>query len=247
MCGHGKKESRLEIGWSTCYCKIKKGSLLLFFPVATLKMSLPEFKYSQIAPGSRIGFVGKRGCGKTQAMHAVLKAMVGQTDELFVFSPSYSTRDIMSGCLNVMGLDVSLLEKTLTKLEENREQIVQAHNIVVLDDICMNKEFLGSKALMSLLMNARVLRCTVLMSAQDLKSVPPYIRENWDFTFVFYEDNEKKRRMIQEYLFPSLQDSFDEVFDKHTEDYSAIVSQRSALSVPCFKLAARTDGVYGVA
>ena len=199
---------------------------------------LSEFSYDKIKLRSTVQFLGKRGSGKTHAMIELVEFMSDKFKMAFVFSPTETTRIFMRRCMPewcVFDLSIEALENVLEGMKaRNNSRKVRGEPmeewLVITDDCGMDKKFMNCKPLKDVFMNGRHIACTLFMTVQYIKSAEICLRSNQDYIFAFYEDNETIRKAIKLEYFSALKHDFENIFDKYTENYSAIVAVRTGNS-----------------
>jgi hypothetical protein len=196
---------------------------------------LGEFDYGKIKLGSTVQFLGKRHSGKTHAMFELMEFMSDKFKMAFAFSPTESTRIQLRKYMPhwcVFNLDLEVFENVVScmtdrnnKLERNLQP--KEEWLLIIDDCAMNRKFMKSQILSDLFFNGRHIACTLLMTVQYIKSAEIGLRSNQDFLFAYYEVNKNVRKSLKEEYFASLDDDFNTLFDKYTENYSALVAVRT--------------------
>lgn len=133
-------------------------------------------------------------------------------------------------------VDVSIVERVLIrqqlaaarylKRKENGERLNNPCSVLVMDD-CLSeaKNWINDKTIREVLMNGRHYKLVYILVMQSPLGVPPPIRENFDFCFIFGgapPNNYKKIMDNYAGAFPSVK-TFASVYPELTKDKAAMI------------------------
>lgn len=97
--------------------------------------------------------------------------------------------------------------------------------IMVLEDMLSDKKLFNKKIVRDLAMNGRHQNIFALLTCQYIKDLPPSIRSNIDYWFIFKEDNDKVRHELYD-MFAKVHlktySMFTEVMDQATADHRVL-------------------------
>lgn len=188
--------------------------------------------------------IGRRNTGKTTVIQHVMKANRNfLSDKIVVnakegFSKEYS-RSLASSAdkqeaspYGVTGIFEEFEDKIIKNVIHRTRSNNHKHTCLVLDDCIYDQNAWRSTPLQNIFMNGRHLRVMMLMAMQYPLGLPPKLRTNIDFVFLFRENNISNRKRIYENyagMFPTFE-LFCNMMDKYTQNNDALVLRNSSIS-----------------
>jgi hypothetical protein len=174
--------------------------------------------------------IGKRGVGKTQLAKEILLVLKNNNivENVILFA-NLSNANEYNGIL---------LQDQINKIKNelksgNIEQILkfQSNNItkpllLIFDDVIYSKALLqANKAFYELIYNARHYNIYTIFTIQYPLHLPPEIRVNIDFIFVFEDNFISSRKRIYEYYFGIIPQFklFDKIMSEYCKNYGILV------------------------
>ena len=116
------------------------------------------------------------------------------------------------------------LQQKFGKLKKN------FHPLIILDDCCYDKKILRTKLIREMFMNGRHRNVTLMVSVQYVMDMPPDLRSQIDYTFVFAEGNKVNREKLYKQFFGIFDNfkQFDKTLNTVTVDYQCLVSDKKS-------------------
>jgi hypothetical protein len=118
------------------------------------------------------------------------------------------------------------INKKMPGFSQNEERF-----IVVLDDCIetVRDEWTKDKTLGSFFTLGRHSKFVIIVVVHSIKSLPPMLRTNADFIFIYRTGNQQERKKIQDEFIPIFsKKEFSPVFEKYTDNYKCIVVNNTA-------------------
>lgn len=196
----------------------------------------------QIMPGATIEIIGKRASGKSNLLYEIMSETCHFFDYGMSYTPTQSSRQKMLATMPeqfVHPPDIPMLETFIRNVNVLYDKAIEQgkkpkNAYLICDDCAFDKQFMQSKPLNEVFLNGRNFNITCILVLQYLKNVGPALRQNADFVFVFWNNNEDVQRDIYKYWFSQMGSFklFKEVFEDCTVDYAVLVLdvRRSAVS-----------------
>lgn len=204
-----------------------------------MKLDLKKFDLKRVKDDSVVLFIGKRNTGKSFCL----------TDMLFhnrsipvgvVISPTESANRHFGKFVPGMLIHEEWDPEIVTRFVDRQKAVMNQLNeeqarygrtdidpraFIVLDDCLYDKGWQNDKNIRQLFMNGRHLKSMVCITMQYPLGVPPVLRTNVDYVFIFRENQVKNRERIYEQyagMFGSF-DAFSQVMNACTSDYKCLV------------------------
>ena len=117
-------------------------------------------------------------------------------------------------------------------LAERGTTNIDPRSFLIMDDCLYDTSWTRDRNIRYLFMNGRHIQTMVVISMQEPMGVPPSLRTNIDFTFIFRENIISNReKLYRQYagMFPDF-DSFCQVMNQCTENYECLVIDNMATS-----------------
>ena len=206
----------------------------------SMKLELKKFDPSTMYPNSCILMIGKRGVGKSQCMKDILSyhktipfsLVISPTEtanKFFSdFIPSFLIHDTYEPDLVQKFIDRQ--KKLTTKKKKEIEQFgtssIDNRALFVMDD-CMydSKSFANSTEIRNIFFNGRHFQVLYLLTLQHCLGIPPALRTNIDYVFLFRDNFKKNKEKLWDHyvgIIPTFH-LFEQIFDQITENYGVMV------------------------
>ncbi len=204
-----------------------------------MKLELKKFDPSTIKSDSVIVFIGKRNTGKSYCMKDILsyhkELPVG-----VVISPTEAANNFFEKFVpNMLIYDEyeptivkRFLERQITINKQKAIQEKKFHSsdidnraFLILDDCLYDKTWPTDKNIRSIFMNGRHYKIFFLITMQYCMGLPPVLRANIDYVFIFKNNIIKEREKIYNHYAGIFNDfsTFCAVMDNCTENYECVV------------------------
>lgn len=205
-----------------------------------MKLNLRKFDPSTIKPDSTVIFLGKRHTGKSFALKDILSyhkdlpigVVISPTEvankHFEKFIPKMLIHDEYDPNIvnKFLKRQVKLTEKINQDMERYGTTSTDGRAFLILDDCLYSaKDWVNNKDIRSIFMNGRHYKIFFLMTAQYPLGIPPTLRTNIDYVFIFREPVAKNQeRLYDAYAgcFPNLE-SFKQTLLQTTNDYECMV------------------------
>lgn len=204
-----------------------------------MKLELKKFDPTKIKSDSVVVFIGKRNTGKSYCMKDILSynrdIPVG-----VVVSPTERANGYFEKFIPKMliydDLDENIVSKFLTRqinitkdrkkeLEKHGSTTIDPRAFLILDDCMYNKAITKDKNIRCIFMNGRHYKIFLLITMQHGLGLPPDLRSNIDYVFIFRNNIVKEREKIYNHyagMFPTF-DVFNQVMNQCTENFECLV------------------------
>lgn len=204
-----------------------------------MKLELKKFDPSKIASDSVVVFIGKRNTGKSYCMKDVLNyhrdIPVG-----VVISPTERANGYFEKFIPKMLIYDECEEQTIKKFldrqinitTERKKELKKAGSsridpraFLILDDCLYDKRWINNINIRSIFMNGRHYKIFFLITMQYALGLPPVLRNNIDYIFIFRNNIIKEKQKIYDCyagMFPTFE-AFNQVMNQTTENYECMV------------------------
>jgi hypothetical protein len=204
-----------------------------------MKLELKKFDPSCIKSDSVIVFIGKRNTGKSYCMKDILSyhkdLPVG-----IVISPTEVANNYFEKFIpNMLIYDEyepaiikRFVERQININKQKNDQVkkfgtseIDNRAFLILDDCLYDKTWPTDKNIRSIFMNGRHYKIFFLITMQFCLGLPPILRANIDYVFIFKNNLIKEREKLFNHYAGVFNDfnTFCTVMDKCTEDYECLV------------------------
>lgn len=204
-----------------------------------MKLELKKFDPSTIKSDSVVVFIGKRNTGKSYCM----KDILSHHKELpvgIVISPTETANNYFEKFIpNMLIYDEyepaivkRFLERQVNINKQKNEQLkkygsseIDSRAFLILDDCLYDKSWPTDKNIRSIFMNGRHYKIFFLITMQYCLGLPPILRANIDYVFIFKNNLIKEREKIYNHyagIFNNF-DTFCTVMDNCTDNYECLV------------------------
>jgi hypothetical protein len=197
---------------------------------------MPPFtgKASETGKGVKIVVIGKAGSGKS----SVIKDIIASKSHIVPVAQVFSGTEDSNGTYGQFIPDVCIHNKLDFKALEQfkvRQKIAgkylkypYAFNII--DDCTDDPKLLKKPIIQDIYKNGRHWHMIHILSLQYCLDIPPAIRNNYDYAFIFKENIISTREKLHKYFGACVHkfSDFNNLLDQITGDYTALVIKNSA-------------------
>jgi hypothetical protein len=204
-----------------------------------MKLELKKFDPSTIKNDSVVVFIGKRNTGKSYCMKDILsyhkELPVG-----IVVSPTETANNYFEKFVpNMLIYDEyeptiikKFLERQISINKQKSDQLkkygssdIDSRAFLILDDCLYDKSWPTDKNIRSIFMNGRHYKIFFLITMQYCLGLPPILRANIDYVFIFKNNLIKEREKIYNHYAGIFNDfsTFCTVMDNCTDNYECLV------------------------
>lgn len=173
-------------------------------------LDLKKFNLNDIPDGSICTFIGKRKSGKSFCLRELLHAkkdfpigkIVSGTEEANPFFEDFFPKTFIdfefteSKIAELIKRQKSLLEKM--RSDPSKYGDVDPRILLVLDDCLYDDSWAKTKPIRNIFMNGRHFKIFFIVTMQYVLGIPPVLRTNIDYTFIFREPSIGNRKRIYE-------------------------------------------------
>ena len=211
-----------------------------------MQLQLQKFDLKEITDDSVVLLIGRRRQGKSTLVKSLLYqhrnipigTVISGTESSNRFYGNFIpslfihdeyTPDILA---NVVKRQKIIKRKMLKEQEKFGTSRIDPRAFLVMDDCLFDNSWVKDTNIRSLFMNGRHIHVMFLLTLQYPLGVPPILRLQTDYIFIFRENSTSNRRRIYEHyagMFPDFQ-TFCSVLDQCTENYECLVIKVNASS-----------------
>jgi len=200
------------------------------------RLELKKFDMSRITHDKICVFIGKRKTGKSFCVRDLLYnvrdipcgIVMSATEKANSFYSSHVPNIFIHDEWNSSVVD-NLLDKQRRALTSGRKKF---DTFIILDDLMYDKRWIADKGVSEIFMNGRHYKILFILTLQYALGIPPALRANVDFVFVFKENVISNRKRVWEHycgVIPTFK-QFNEIMDACTEDFKCLVIDNSSTS-----------------
>jgi hypothetical protein len=204
---------------------------------------LRKFDLKSVRDNSVCVFIGKTHTGKSfccrdllyhKADFPVGKAISG-TEEANGFYGDFIPKKFISFAYDNRIIDKFIQRQTLITHKKSTDpqfKYMDPRAFLILDDLMYDTSWIKYKRIMQLFMTGRHMHILFVILMQYPLGIPPQLRCNIDYVFLFRDNIIKNRERIFEHyagMFPS-KEVFYATMDKYTESYGCIVIHNGSSS-----------------
>jgi hypothetical protein len=204
-----------------------------------MKLEIKRFDISKVAADSVIVLCGKRNTGKSWALKDILSHHCDLPVGV-VISPTETANGFFEKFIPKMLIYEEASEEVLKKFLDRQKNIsterkrelkrfgssqIDARAFLILDDCLYDKRWINNIHVRSIFMNGRHYKIFFLITLQHAMGLPPVLRNNIDYIFIFRNNIRKEREKIFNHyagMFPSFE-AFEQVMLQTTENYECMV------------------------
>ena len=196
--------------------------------------TMPPFKGKGDEDGTKIIIIGKAGSGKSSLIKDILAAKAHLIPVAQVFS---GTEDSNHAFASVVP-DICIFNKLDTKAMEDfksRQKIAKQWlkfpwALQIIDDCTDDPKILKKPIFQDYYKNGRHWAILHILTLQYCLDIPPAVRNNYDYAFIFKENIIATREKLHKYFGACIHhfQDFNNLMDTITGDYTALVIKNSA-------------------
>jgi hypothetical protein len=206
-----------------------------------MSIQLKKFDMNMIADDKVICCSGARGSGKSYLLRDLLfhkknipvGTVISPTEDANkYFSDFIPPTFIHDKYTPKLLADVIKRQKMITKRYNNGETDIDRRAFLIMDDCLYDSKWKNDENIRQIFMNGRHYKILYILTMQYVLGIPPTLRTNIDFTFIFRENIVSNRKRLYDNfagMFPSF-DIFCQVMDQCTENYECLVIHNSSKS-----------------
>ena len=204
-----------------------------------MKLELKKFDPNSIKDDSTIVLIGKRNTGKSFCMKDILShhknIPIGMTIspteiankyfEKFIPKMLIQERYTQEIIQKFMDRQVKICKKVNKEKERTGYSSIDPRAFLILDDCLYDNSWTKDINIKSCFMNGRHYKIFFLITMQFPLGIPPHLRANIDYIFIFRDNMIRNKQKIYEHyagMFPNF-DVFRTVMDSCTENYECLV------------------------
>jgi len=205
-----------------------------------MKLELKKFNPSNIRSDSVVVFIGKRGVGKSVALKDVMSfhknipvgVVISPTEQannyFEKFIPKMLIYDEYETTITSKFIErqINITKQKNNQIKKNGTSDIDNRAFIILDDCLYDaKTWCNDKNIRSLFLNGRHYSIFFLITMQFCLGLPPILRSNIDYVFIFRNNIIREREKIYNHyagMFPSF-DVFNTVMDACTENFECLV------------------------
>lgn len=216
---------------------------------------IKEFNLNDIKPNSKLVIIGKPGSGKSTLIKDMLKSFRHLFPVAKIFSGTEDNNHFYSGIYPDHFIFSEYTEEEIEKFIERQkkcigEKVANPKCVLTIDDCSDDPKFFKRPLFQKIYKNGRHWEMLFILALQYGLDIPPVIRTNIDYTFIFREPQEKIRKSLYE-NYASMVGSYSDfcdIMDQITEEYTALVInnrvQSNNISDCVFYYKAREHGEF---
>jgi energy-coupling factor transporter ATP-binding protein EcfA2 len=188
--------------------------------------------------------VGPRGCGKTTLVKDLMGRLGTVAKQMVTFSKTELINEVYTNIMPNMLINDKPDPIIFARINERQGEYIRKINkknpgfsqneerfVVVLDDCIETTKDSWTKdqALGGFFTLGRHSKLIIVVVVHSIKSVPPMLRTNADFVFIYKTGNLlEKKKIKEEFISAFDKKEFDPIFEKYTDNYKCIVVNNTA-------------------
>ena len=204
-----------------------------------MKLELKKFDPTKIKNDSVVVFIGKRNTGKSYCMKDIMSynrdipvgVVVSPTERAYGYFEKFIPKMLIYDDLDeklvskFLNRQINITKDKKRDLEKHGSSTIDPRAFLILDDCMYNKAIMKDKNIRCIFMNGRHYKIFLLITMQHGLGLPPDLRSNIDYVFIFRNNIVKEREKIYNHyagMFPTF-DVFNQVMNQCTENYECLV------------------------
>lgn len=204
-----------------------------------MKLEMKKFDPRTLKDDSVVLFIGKRNVGKSLMLRYILSfhqslpigVIISPTERanhfFETFIPKMLIYDEYDPAITSRFLDrqIKITDQYNAEIKKYGRTDLDPRAFFVLDDCLYDKTWPNDKNIRATFMNGRHFKIFFMITMQYPLGIPPHLRANVDYVFIFRDNQIKNReRIYQQYagMFPTFE-IFNQVMDQCTENYECLV------------------------
>ena len=204
-----------------------------------MKLELKKFDPTKIKSDSVVVFIGKRNTGKSYCMKDILSynrdipvgVVVSPTERANGYFEKFIPKMLIYDELDekivstFLSRQINITKDRKKELEKHGSSTIDPRAFLIIDDCMYNKAITKDKNIRCIFMNGRHYKIFLLITMQHGLGLPPDLRSNIDYVFIFRNNIVKEREKIYNHyagMFPTF-DVFNQVMNQCTENFECLV------------------------
>ena len=204
-----------------------------------MKLELKKFVPTKIKSDSVVVFIGKRNTGKSYCMKDIMSynrdipvgVVVSPTERANGYFEKFIPKMLIYDDLEeklvskFLNRQINITKDKKRELEKHGSSTIDPRAFLILDDCMYNKASIKDKNIRCIFMNGRHYKIFLLITMQHGLGLPPDLRSNIDYVFIFRNNIVKEREKIYNHyagMFPTF-DVFNQVMNQCTENFECLV------------------------
>ena len=202
------------------------------------KFQVLEFNPNTMVKNLSILIIGKRGTGKSILINHLLQFIQNREEtNLTIVSPTERLNPYLRNKFTNAKIEYDLTDtfmeqyvKTASDMKINKSN--KSTTLVLDQCLAQKKCWARDPNIMEIVMNGRCYRINCIMVVQTPIGIPPEMRLNFDYVFIFGDDSHINKKKIWDNYVSMLPNYnvFERVFDVCTQDYKCMVINNIAHS-----------------
>jgi hypothetical protein len=196
--------------------------------------TMPPFKGKKDEDGTKIIVIGKAGSGKSSLIKDILAAKSHLIPVAQVYSGTEDSNHAFSSIIPDIciynKLDLKAMEKFKTRQKVAKEWLKYPWALQIIDDCTDDPKILKKPIFQDYYKNGRHWAMLHILTLQYCLDIPPAVRNNYDYAFIFKENIISTREKLHKYFGACIHNfqDFNNLMDTITGDYTALVIKNSA-------------------
>jgi len=213
-----------------------------------IEVNIKPFDLYKILPDSVIFCIGRRRSGKSWLIREIMYVLSRKNtpygsiysgtehcNPFFknFFPKSFIKRDFTEDDLsNILESQKEKVRRHAKRMNEDDGRCLQNNMLLCMDDMMSDEDiWKKSKSFKRVFVEGRHYNILFLMSLQYVLGIPPALRENIDYVFLFASDGNNLKKIWENYagIIPNFK-MFKFIFTKCTENHSCMVIDKTSTS-----------------
>ena len=171
-------------------------------------LNLKKFNFNEVPDGAICTFIGKRKSGKSFCIRDLLYhkkdipmcKIVSGSEQANPFFSDFMPSTFIDTEFDAdkIGTVIKRQEETLKLMKAKPQQFgnVDPRMLIIFDDCLHDNSWQKSKAVKNIFMNGRHYKIFFILAMQYVLGIPPSLRTNIDYVFIFRDSSLQNRRKI---------------------------------------------------
>jgi hypothetical protein len=196
--------------------------------------TMPPFKGKGDEDGTKIIIIGKAGSGKSSLIKDILASKAHLIPVAQVFSgtedSNHAFGSIITDVCIYNKLDLKAMENFKIRQKTAKKWLKNPWALQIIDDCTDDPKILKKTIFQDYYKNGRHWAMLHILTLQYCLDIPPAIRNNYDYAFIFKENIIATREKLHKYFGACIHSfpDFNNLMDTITGDYTALVIKNSA-------------------
>lgn len=203
-------------------------------------LNIKQLKIENMCNNAIICMVAKRASGKSWVCRDIIRKLSKDIPGGVIISPTDNLNPFYKKCFpnsfihhhftasimqNILNRQKEMIKKTIKKYKDNGTKVNPRLLLVMDDCLSSKKEWVNEKSIKELFFNGRHYQITYILTIQDPMGLPPELRRNFDYIFLFSETYLEEQKKIFKYYagcFPNF-NMFKQTFSYLTSNHGCMV------------------------